>query len=149
MFNIFHFHSLIGSTSVLKKGMPEESQAACLCALSKFNEVCDSLKTGDITVGDLWMIAGNRDRMQRLCRAVTSSGSKEGNSYDSLNILLQARLIEFRTFQDYKTMHLKICNWIPSQHCFIGELVLCIMICMTICDKLSVYTLCTYMHRGG
>ena len=105
----------------MKLGLSQECEIACLCALSKFKEVCGRLRNGDITVNELKMIEKLSKNMERLCEAVTRFSAEEGLSSDALRLTLQQRLREFQTFEHYRQMYVKICDWIPSPECVQGE----------------------------
>lgn len=95
--------------------MPPECQVICSLALTKFTYICESLKSGEITLGELRNIAENTDQMNRLCEAVTIKGDT------TMSTILKQRLAEYREFEDHKKLYLIICNWIPARHCFDGR----------------------------
>ena len=79
--------------------------------------MCDSLKSGSITVGELRHMAEHEDQVQQLFKAVLSNEENR-----SMNSIFCLRLEEYHTFVDNKTKYLQICNWIPHRHCFDCEL---------------------------
>ena len=103
-----------GSDSRVKLGLSQECEIACLCALTKFKEVCGRLQSGDITVNELKMIEKLQKNMERLCETVTRFSAEEGLSSDALRFTLKQRLREFQNFEHRRQMYVKVCDWIPS-----------------------------------
>ena len=92
------------SKSKLKEGLPPECQVTCVCALSKFREVCVQMQTRSITVTELQKIKNNQEQMKRLCEAATVNGdSKESGqlSYKAVESVLSQIMEEFGVFEEH------------------------------------------------
>ena len=98
------------SKSKLKEGLPRECQIACLCALSKFQEVSGQVQSGDITVKQLHKIESNQEQMKRLCDAATPQDKETDLTYNTVSHALQQRLEEFQTFERNKGHLLHLCS---------------------------------------
>lgn len=112
-----HLNNTTGSESKLKEGLPDECQVACLCALTKFQEVCGRVQSGDISMSELHKIKGNSEQMKRLCAAVTVQGDKkEGRqlSFNTVQGALQQRLEEFSTFEQKRSYLSHLCTHLSS-----------------------------------
>ena len=90
------------SKSKLKEGLPPECQMACLCALSKFQEISGQVKSGNITIIQLHKIKSNQEQMKRLCAAATPQDKEADLTYSTVSHALQQRLEEFQTFERSK-----------------------------------------------
>ena len=108
-----------GSDSRMKLGLSPDCQVVCLCALTKFKEVCGRLQTRDITVNELKMIEKLQKNMERLCDSVTRF-EEDSLSSEDLRVTLQQRLSEFQTFEKRRKSYIMICDLIPD--CVQGEM---------------------------
>lgn len=96
-----------GSESQLKHGLPDDCQILCLCALTKIQEVCSRIQSGDILKSqsaELEKISDNYEQMKRLCTAVTVQGDKKGSrqlSFKAVQSALHQRLQEFLAFDKH------------------------------------------------
>ncbi len=97
-----------GSESVLKEGLPEECQSACVCALTKLQEVSDSILSGDITMRDLSTITQQSQKFQALCDAVQGRHTICTFEYSSVEKNLSLRTEEFEEFSRYKSYLLNL-----------------------------------------
>ncbi len=114
-----------GSESVLKEGLPEECQSACVCALTKLQEVSDSILSGDIMMRDLSTITQQRQKFQTLCDAVGVRGKHTicTFEYSSVEKNLSLRTEEFEEFSRYKSYLLNLLshlNILEVSHTFPG-----------------------------
>ena len=105
---MFHFP---GGNSILKSGLPQPCQEACLCAVSKLEDVAKQLQTGEISVSDLQMIDKSQPEMKRLCDAADEVNDKSTQRSQSS---LQSRLKEYGVFVEQKHFLLHLCNKIPD-----------------------------------
>ena len=88
--------------SKLKEGLPQECQVACLCALTKFHEISDSIQRGDINIEQLHIIKLNQEQMKRLCDADKQT--------DLTFSTVQQRLEEFQMFERNKGHLFYLCS---------------------------------------
>ena len=106
LIELLTFNKFAGSESQLKRGLPDDCQIVCLCALTKIQEVCYRIQSGDILKSqsaELEKISDNYEQMKRLCAAVTVQGDKKGSrqlSFKAVQSALHQRLQEFRAFDE-------------------------------------------------
>ena len=108
-----NLNNYAGSESQLKRGLPDECQIACLCALTKFQEVCGRVQSGDIPMSELQKISDNDEQMKRLCAAVTVQGDKKESgqlSFKAIQSALHQRLQEFHAFDQHRSCLSHLCN---------------------------------------
>ena len=110
--------------SLLNKGLQDECQIACLCASTKFDEICIELQQGDVSLYDLRKMKKMEMRLRRLCEAVTGQGDKKLSQKDVLECLDQ-RLQEFDRFSTRQQAYLDICKWIPDPERISGKVSAC------------------------
>ncbi len=63
----------VGHTSLLKGSLPEDCRIACVCASSKFEEICNRLEKANVSHKELCKMKDREQQVQRLCEAVTGS----------------------------------------------------------------------------
>ena len=81
------------SKPVLQRGIPEQYHIPGICAQSCFEEMCEKLQSGKVSIEDLNLVRNCRDPMKRLCSAVSSS--KQGNKlYKSVEAAVTKRVEE-------------------------------------------------------
>ena len=91
----------IVSKPVLQQGIPHQYDMAGICAQSCLEGKCDQLQSGEVNIADLWKVNRNREQMQRLCVAVSSS--EEGSSlYRSVETAVRKRLEEYEAVKRRK-----------------------------------------------
>jgi len=73
---------------------------------------------GTVTLAEMRLISDSKDQILQLFKVADEV--QKDFSFSSVNNDLQQRIKEFQTFNDFKTMYLTICNWIPQRHCFSG-----------------------------
>ena len=96
--------------SKLKEGLPQECELACLCALSKFQEISGQVQSGDITVKQLQKIESHQEQMKRLCAAATPQDKETDLTYSTVSHALHQRLEEFETFKRNKRHLFHLCS---------------------------------------
>ena len=99
--------------SILKAGLPEPCQDACVCAVSKLDYVAKQLQTGEISILELQMIHNSQLEMKQLCEAAeeTEEKPKQKAGYaKSMNLALNSRLTECKVFEKQSALLLKLCN---------------------------------------
>lgn len=81
----------------------EDWQLICMCALSKLENVCMQIKTGDISVMELKEIREKQDQMRRLCDAAAAGEGESETSLSSSNLVVYVsqRLNEYNFFLKY------------------------------------------------
>ena len=100
----------IESKSKLKEGLPRECQFACLCALSKLQEICGQIQNGNITVEELHKIKSSQGQMKRLCAAAAHQDEQTELAFNAVSGALHQRLEEFQTFERNKDCLFHLCN---------------------------------------
>ena len=93
---------LLASQLELKKGLQEDWQFIVTCALTQFEDVCNKIQSGNITVTELEHIESKQGQMNKLCEAVSNtmaSGSLIQASELQGNIT--QRLKEYAHFTEY------------------------------------------------
>ena len=107
-----------GSESKLKEGLPKECQIACICALCKFQDVCDHMQKRNISVAELQKIKDNHEQMKRLCEAANTAhgDSKESGqlSYKGVNSALSQIMEEVKVFEECRSQLSHLCLNIPD-----------------------------------
>ena len=105
-------HSLewlfLGNESLLNQGLSQECQLACVCALSKFKDICTQIKMGEVTINDLRKMNASKELVESLCKAVEDKEL----TYSSLSACLDQRVQEFQFFEKRRQAYQDICNWI-------------------------------------
>ena len=97
----------------MKDGLPQDCQILCVCAYTKFRDVCFKLQRGEISVNDLNKLADNKLLVNQLCAAVITTGDKD-LSLDSVIETLSQRLNEYKLFCSRQKAYREICQWIPN-----------------------------------
>ncbi len=99
--------------SPLHAGLQPECQIACVCAATKFEEVCTQLQQGSITLYDLQKMNTKEVRLRRLCEALTFQRDKN-ISLESVLACIDNRLDEFKKFSLRKQAYMEICKWMTE-----------------------------------
>ena len=74
---------------------------AGMCARSCLEGMCDQLQSGEVNIADLQKVYKNREQMQRLCLAISSS--EDGRySYQSVETAVHKRLEEYKAVKRRK-----------------------------------------------
>ena len=94
----------------MRDGLPEECHVACVCASTKFEEICRRLEKGEVSLNELHRIKEKEKQVKRLCETVTGAGL----SYDAVLSILKQRLNEYNYFSSRRHTYLGICNWISD-----------------------------------
>ncbi len=95
----------------MKDGLPEDCHVVCVCASSKFEEICTRLEKANVSLMELRKMKDKEKQVQRLCEAVT--GSKNSQlSYERVFCSLNQRLSEFDHFSCRRQAYLEVCKWI-------------------------------------
>ena len=92
------------------EGLSQECQIACVCAVSKFRDICEHIQSGNITVLDLHKMSTHRELVERLCKAVED----EGLTSKVVSAVLDQRVREFLFIERRQQVYQAICNWIPD-----------------------------------
>ena len=108
---MYDYNYAVGSP--LHAGLQPECQIACVCAATKFEEVCTQLQEGSISLYDLEKIKTKRVRLSRLCEALTFQTDKN-LSLDSVVAFIDKRLDEFEKFLLRKQAYMEICTWMTE-----------------------------------
>ncbi len=90
----------------MREGLPEECHITCVCAASKFEEMCKRLEKGDINLQDLRKMKQHEHQVKTLCEAVAASSQK------TVVHDLNQRLKEFTHFSTRQRAYLEVCKWI-------------------------------------
>ena len=105
---------------LLSEGLQDECQIACVCASTKFDEICVELQQGNVSLHDLQKMKEKEVRLRRLCEAVASQ--EDGKlSQEAVLECLDQRLKEFDRFSTRQQAYLDICKWIPDPQRINGE----------------------------
>jgi hypothetical protein len=99
---------LYETDSKLKVGLPQECKETCVCAVSKMQQVCSELVSGNITMKELRKIKDNLEPVHRLCAAATSQRRRTERT--AVNTALRLRLEEFETFDKHRVRLCHLCN---------------------------------------
>jgi len=108
---------LSGSESKLKEGLPQECQEACICALTKFQDVYDHMQKRSISVTELWKIKENEKQVRRLCEAAIAYEGKKENGhllYEAVDCVLSQIVEEFDAFKEHRSHLLHLSYSIPD-----------------------------------
>ena len=108
---------------LMKDGLSPDSQILCVCAYTKFRDVCTFLQTGEISISDLHKLADNKILADQLCAAVITTGDKD-LTYESVMKSLSQRLNEYKFFCSRQKAYRQICEWIPYQEKVQGKVCL-------------------------
>ncbi len=95
----------------MKGGLPEDCRVVCVCASSKFEEICNKLEKANVSLKELRKMKDKEKQVQLLCEAVTGS-RKSQLSYKRVSCSLQQRLKEFNHFSSRRQAYLEVCKWI-------------------------------------
>lgn len=89
-------------TQANTNGGVEEWQLICVCAISILENVCERIRTGDISVGELKQIKATKKQMDKLCDAATQGRRNTSMpSAKDLNTSISQRLTQYEHFQTY------------------------------------------------
>lgn len=107
---------IAASESRVSRAQFGDWQTICVCAVSKLEEICKRICSGDIFVYELQTISDKKTLMSKLCAAACPMEHKDGNedqdkpssaisfaipSYGVLTACLDLRLKEFNYFTTY------------------------------------------------
>ncbi len=95
----------------MKDGLPEDCRVVCVCASSKFEEICNRLEKANVSLMELRKMKGREQQVKRLCEAVTGSENSQ-LSYERVFRTLNQRLREFNHFSCRRQAYLEVCKWI-------------------------------------
>ena len=106
----------------MKTGLPEEYQFVCYGAISKLEDICQKLLSGDISVLELQKIQKAQLAMKRLCAAAEvkdkSKKTRYYASYDVIDRVMKQKLKEYEAFRNQQKYLLHLCRRIGDA---IGE----------------------------
>jgi len=101
----------------------------CLCASTKFEEICKDLHHGTILISDLKIIKRNDSSFRKLCEAVsvtvaagfeTKHKTQKLTQKDIISCLNQ-RLDELKMFLIRKNGYKAVCEWVKDHQKIRGE----------------------------
>ena len=101
---------IVGNECLLYEGLSLACRVACVCALSKFRDICAQIQAAHVTVLDLQRISNTKELVERLCKAVEDKEL----TYSALSACLNQRVREFQFFQKRRRAYQTICEWIPD-----------------------------------
>ena len=101
-------YSFLETGSKLKVGLPQECRETCVCAVSKMQQVCSELVSGEITMKELQKIKDNLEPMHRLCAAATYQRRRSEKA--AVSSALCQRLEEFEMFEKHRVRLCHLCN---------------------------------------
>ena len=108
---------------LLSEGLQPECQIACICASTKFDDICVELQQGDVSLHDLQKMKEKEVQLRRLCEAVSGPEDTEKLSQKAVLECLYQRLEEFDRFSTRQQAYLDVCKWIPDPKCINGKLI--------------------------
>ncbi len=103
-----------GSDSVLKRSLPEECQSACVCALTKLQELFDNIQSGNISMRDLRKIMKCEEKVKVLYESVgVQSGQAIRNvAYSKVHGYLNLRKSEYEHFTSIRSYLLNLAKYL-------------------------------------
>ncbi len=92
------------------EGLSEKCQIACVCALSKFKDICERVQSGDIIMSDLNQMGTHRYHVEKLCEAIEG----EELSSKTVSAALDKRMQQYLFIENRRKAYIHICGWISQ-----------------------------------
>ena len=136
-----YFYSYAGNK--IHGGLQPECQIACVCAATKFEEICGKLKEGNIDLYDLQKMKEKQVQLRRLCEALAVQGD-QNITLASVSACIEQRLDEFEKFSSRKQAYWDFCRLLP--HSIKGIIIMLGYACIqSVGLLLSVYVSVTHV----
>ena len=102
--------------NITKKDSGGEWQFICACAISKLQDACKKICSGDICMHDLKLLNSKIGQTHKLCSATTVDGKEQPEmpSADAVITSLEQRLEEYEQFEEYRKQLSNMLSYLTS-----------------------------------